>query len=83
MKREEVINIIYQQDDKTFVVEGNKEFVEAVTHLAETIDKNIEIDIRSTGIAFEFDDCRYTKDIVELLINGEQYCGARTKGDTK
>ena len=71
MKREEVINIIYQQDDTTFVVEGRKEFVEAITHLAKTIDKNIEIDIRSTGIAFEFDACRYNKNIVELLMKGE------------
>lgn len=70
MEREEVINIIYQQDDTTFVVEGHKEFVEAVTHLAKTIDKNIEIDIRSTGIGFEFDVCRYNKNIVELLTKG-------------
>ena len=80
MKREEVIDIIYQQDDKTFVVEGHKEFVEAVTHLAKTIDKNIEIDIRSTGIVFEFDGCQYNKNIVELLTKGNN---KRTRGDTK
>lgn len=64
-------NIIYQQDDTTFVVEGHKEFVGAITHLAKTIDKNIEIDIRSIGIGFEFDGCQYNKNIVELLTKGE------------
>lgn len=80
MKREEAINIIYQQDDKTFVIEGHKKFVEAITHLAKTIDKNIEIDIRSTRIAFEFDGCQYNKNIVELLTKGNN---KRTRGDTK
>ena len=80
MEREEVINMIYQQDDTTFMVEGHKEFVEAVTHLAKTIDKNIEIDIWSTGIGFEFDACRYNKNIVELLTKGNN---KRTRGDTK
>lgn len=71
MKREEAINIIYQQDDTTFIVDGHKEFVEAIIHLAKTIDKNIGIDIRSTGIVFEFDACQYNKNIVELLTKGE------------
>lgn len=72
MNKEEIINVIYQQDDTTFVVEGHKEFVEAISHLAETIDKNVEIDIRSQGIAFEFDVCRCNKNIVELFRGGDE-----------